>query len=85
MYVRNKKHQVVLTKVGEIVKKQRVTQGYSRTQLAIELNSDEKQIRRIENGEVNPTFITLLKIFHILKMDFDVLNKIKIDKSFFYD
>lgn len=75
----------MLTKVGEIVKKQRVTQGYSRTQLAIELNSDEKQIRRIENGEVNPTFITLLKIFHILKMDFDVLNKIKIDKSFFYD
>jgi ribosome-binding protein aMBF1 (putative translation factor) len=85
LYVRNKKHQIVLTKVGEIVKKQRVAQGYSRTQLAIELNSDEKQIRRIENGEVNPTFITLLKIFHILKMDFDVLGKIKIDKSFFYD
>lgn len=83
--MRNKKHQIVLTKIGEIVKKQRIAQGYSRTQLAIELNSDEKQIRRIENGEVNPTFITLLKVFHTLKIDFDVLNKIKIDKSFFYD
>jgi transcriptional regulator with XRE-family HTH domain len=83
--VRNKKHQIVLTKIGEIVKKQRIEQGYSRTQLAIELNSDEKQIRRIENGEVNPTLITLLKVFYVLKIDFDVLNKLKIDKSFFYD
>jgi len=83
--MRNKKHQIVLTKIGEVVKKQRIAQGYSRTQLAIELNSDEKQIRRIENGETNPTFITLLKVFHTLKIDFDVLNKIKIDKSFFYD
>lgn len=83
--MRNKKQQVILKKIGEVVKKQRQALGYSRTQLAIELNSDEKQIRRIENGEVNPTIISLLKIFYLLKIDFEILNNLKIDKSFFYD
>ena len=79
------KREIALAKIGDIVAKHRVEQGYSRTQLAIELNTDEKQLRRIESGAVNPTIITLLKIFHILKINTEVLNKIKIDKSFFYD
>jgi len=53
--------------------------------MAMELNTDEKQIRRIESGEVNPTIITLLKIFHFLDIDMEVLNKIKVDNSLLYD
>ena len=85
LHVRNKKQLIILKKIGETVKKHRLAQGYSRTQLAIELNSDEKQIRRIENGEVNPTIITLLKIFHVLKIDFEFLDTLKIDQSLYYD
>jgi len=83
--VAKSKKQIALAKIGEIVSKHRLEQGYSRTQLAIELNTDEKQIRRIENGETNTTIITLLKVFHVLKINTEVLNKIKIDKSFFYE
>lgn len=79
------KREIALYKIGTIIAKHRVEQGFSRTKLALELNTDEKQLRRIENGEVNPTIITLLKIFYVLKINIDVLSKIKIDKSFFYE
>jgi len=55
----------------------------SRTAVAIELNTDEKQIRRIENGEVNPTLISILKICFVLKIDADeILKQIKISDDF---
>lgn len=83
--MRNKKQQVALEKLGEIVSKHRKQAGISRIKLAVELNSDEKQIRRIEKGEVNPTILTLFKIFFILKIDIEILSKIKIDKTFLED
>lgn len=51
----------------------------------MELNTDEKHIRRIEKGESNSTIISLLKIFYVLKIDIQVLSKIKIDKGFIED
>ena len=83
--MRNKKQQITLIKIGDIISKHRIERGYSRLKLAIELNTDEKQIRRIENGEVNPTIITLLKVFYALKINIEVLDKIKIDDSFLED
>ena len=83
--MRNKKQELALIKIGEIIKKQLLLLKISRTKLALELNTDEKHIRRIENGESNSTIISLLKIFYVLKIDIQVLSKIKIDKGFIED
>lgn len=83
--MRNTKQQIALNKIGEIIYKHRTEQGISRIKLAVELNSDEKHIRRIEKGEVNPTILTLLKIFYLLKIDIEILSKIKVDKFFLED
>jgi len=83
--VRNKSQQKVLSEIGNVIANQRITKGMSRNKLALELNTDEKQIRRIEKGEVNPTILTLLKIFTILEIDLSILSDLKIEKSFFYE
>ena len=80
--MRNNKQQAVLKKIGIEIYKQRQKKKITRTQLAIELNTDEKQIRRIEGGEVNPTILTLFKICYVLEFDISFLEKIKIGDDF---
>lgn len=74
--MRNKKQQDILNEIGRTIKNLRINRGYSRFQLAVEIGSDEKQIRRIENGETNPTIITLLKVLYALKSDLTIFNTI---------
>ncbi|MGQ0830007.1 MAG: helix-turn-helix domain-containing protein [Bacteroidota bacterium] len=80
--MRNEKQHIVLKKIGVEIYKQRQKKNIPRTHLALELGIDEKQIRRIENGEVNPTILTLLKICYVLEFEISFLEKIKIDDGF---
>ncbi|MCA0431547.1 MAG: helix-turn-helix domain-containing protein [Bacteroidetes bacterium] len=57
----------------------------SRTQLAIQLNTDEKQIRRIESGEVNCTMLTFLKLCYVLQLEPKELLDIKLNESILND
>ena len=83
--MRNEKQQSALIKIGEIIRNHRTALKISRVKLALEINTDEKHIRRIESGESNPTIITLMKIFFVLNIDFEVLSKLKIDRTFLGD
>ncbi len=56
-----------LKELGENIKKKRITQKVTQAQLAFELGTDGRHIRRIEAGEVNPTFLTLKKIAEVLE------------------
>ena len=83
--MRNKKQDFILKKIGALFFKQRQLKKLSRTQLAIQLNTDEKQIRRIESGEVNCTILTFLKLCYVLELRTDILNEIKLNESVLND
>ena len=83
--MRNKKQDLVLKKLGLVIYKQRQFKKLSRTQVAIHLNTDEKQIRRIESGEVNCTILTFLKLCYVLELSQDVLMEIKLNENILND
>lgn len=72
-----------LKSLGKLIYTKRKQKGFSRSFVALELATDEKQIRRIENGEVNPTIITLTKLFKVLEISISEIEKIKISSDFF--
>jgi transcriptional regulator with XRE-family HTH domain len=54
--------------LGAMIRKRRVALKITQAQLAFELGTDGRHIRRIENGDVNISYLTLKKIaesFHI--------------------
>lgn len=83
--MRNKRQEYILKKIGIVIYKQRQLKKLSRTQLAIQLNTDEKQIRRIESGEVNCTILTFLKLCYVLDLNSDLLSIIKLNESILND
>ena len=83
--VRNKKQDLILKKIGLDFYKQRQLKKMSRTQVAIHLNTDEKQIRRIEGGELNFTILTFLKLCYVLEIDPSVLANIKLTENVLND
>ena len=48
--------------LGAMIRKRRVGLKISQAQLAFELGTDGRHIRRIENGDVNISYLTLKKI-----------------------
>jgi ribosome-binding protein aMBF1 (putative translation factor) len=83
--VRNKKQDLIIKKLGLIIYKKRQFKKLSRTQVAIHLNTDEKQIRRIESGEVNCTILTFLKLCYVLEISPDILLEIKLNETILND
>ncbi len=83
--VRNKKQDLILKKIGVLFFKKRQLKKLSRTQIAIQLNTDEKQIRRIESGEVNCTLLTFLKLCYVLEISPTVLSEIKLNEGVLND
>lgn len=79
--MRNESQNKVLKDIGSVLLYQRNKLKISRTKLALELGVDEKHIRRIENGEVNFTILSLLKICIILEIEISMFEKIKLEKS----
>ncbi len=76
--MRTKKQDLILKKIGMTLFKQRQSKKLSRTTVAIMLNTDEKQIRRIESGEVNCTILTFLKLCYVLEIDSSFISQIKL-------
>lgn len=65
--------------------KQRQLKKLSRTQVAIQLNTDEKQIRRIESGEVNCTLLTFFKLCYVLEIEPETIVNIKLNEGILND
>ena len=65
--------------IGLNVRKIRETQNISRLQLAYEIDTTEKQLSRIEYGEINSGVMSYIKIARALNVSIDELfKKIKI-------
>ncbi len=58
----SKQEQKSLIKFGAIIRKKRIDLKITQAQLAFELGTDGRHIRRIEKGEINISYITLLKL-----------------------
>ena len=80
--MRSAKEKLILVQIGSILLKRRMELKLPRTKLALILGVDEKQIRRIENGEVNPTILTLYKMCIALDFDINFLSDINIEENF---
>jgi transcriptional regulator with XRE-family HTH domain len=83
--VRNNRQDLILKKIGLTLYKQRQFKRLSRTQVAIHLSTDEKQIRRIESGEVNFTILTLLKLCYVLEINPSFLLDLKLSENILND
>ena len=68
-----------LQQIGTNVRKLREAADISRAQLAFEIGSTEKQLARIEYGEINSGIMNYIKIARILNADLkDIFNKVKL-------
>ncbi len=65
----------MLVSIGDIIRKERLNQKMSQAQLAFEIQTDGRHIRRIEKGEVNVSFITLYRVSIALGISFSQLVK----------
>jgi transcriptional regulator with XRE-family HTH domain len=62
-----------LERLGSNVRRKRIMLGLSMAQLAFELETSEKQISRIELGQVNSGIITYLKLCRVLNLSVNEL------------
>lgn len=76
----SKQEKKALINLGQLIKKRRLEVNLSQAQLAFEINTDGRHIRRIENGEINPSFLTLKKIADALYIDLNELMSSKEQK-----
>lgn len=68
-----------LQQIGINIRRLRTEQGISRAQLAYEIETSEKQMSRIENGEINSGILTYIKIIRVLGIKpSDLFHKIKL-------
>jgi transcriptional regulator with XRE-family HTH domain len=73
-----KKKQKELTElqiIGMNIRKLREQQNISRLQLAYEIDTTEKQLSRIEYGEINSGIMSYIKIARVLNVSFEQLVK----------
>lgn len=59
----------VLTELGEKIRRARIAADLTQEDAAHKSGIDYKRWQRLEQGAVNPTIRTLLRIAHALKMD----------------
>jgi|GEM_PF-2686170 len=67
------KELVELKTIGMNIRKQRERQKISRRQLAYEIETTEKQICRIEYGQINSGVMSYIKIAHALNISIEQL------------
>jgi len=58
----------ILKELGSHIRQMRLLKKMSQTKLALLLNSEKTNVSRLENGNTNPTFLTLKKVADILKL-----------------
>jgi transcriptional regulator with XRE-family HTH domain len=79
--VRTKFQDQILIDIGLVIFNRRKKLKVSRIKLALDMGVDEKQIRRIENGQVNCTILSLLKICVLLNIEFNMFENIELNKN----
>lgn len=68
-----------LQQIGINIRRLREIQKLSRAQLAFEIDTTEKQLSRIEYGEINSGIMSYIKIARALNIPFiDLFKKIKL-------
>lgn len=65
----------LLEQIGSNIRKYRLKQKISQSQLAFEINTSLRQIQRIEKGSYNAGILFYLKIAYILDISFSTLIK----------
>lgn len=66
-------HSEFLIAFGKRVEELRIKQGLTKVQLAFEMNTGEKYIRRLEKGEINITLANILKLSNALNVSIQEL------------
>jgi transcriptional regulator with XRE-family HTH domain len=64
-----------LKNLGLLIKKIRTEKGLSIIEFGYLIEMDKPNVSRLENGNTNPTFLTLLRICKALEIELTVLFK----------
>ncbi len=70
----NKADNKILKTFGDNIRKYRLKQSISQSQLAFEINTTLRQIQRIEKGEYNAGILYFIKIAEALNVDINKLS-----------
>jgi transcriptional regulator with XRE-family HTH domain len=62
-----------LQELGLLIKKLRIEKGFTAVEFGYRCEMDKTNINRIEKGNTNPTFLTLVRISLALEIDLKVL------------
>ena len=71
--VKNNRDTEVLKKLGNRLKQVRILKGISQEELALKIDTTQKQIWKIEQGLTDPTFCRLNAIALVFEMDINEL------------
>lgn len=69
----NKAESKILKSIGDNIRKYRLKQNISQSQLGFEINTTLRQIQRIEKGETNAGVLYFIKIAEALDIDINKL------------
>lgn len=69
----NKAESKILKSIGDNIRKYRLKQNISQSQLGFEINTTLRQIQRIEKGETNAGVLYFIKIAEALDVDINKL------------
>lgn len=69
------KNQYIISKIGNRIRKRRISLGWTMMDLSYAAETDYRQIGRIERGETNFTISTLIKISSVLDISLKELVK----------
>lgn len=64
-----------LKDLGILIKKTRTEKGLSIVEFGYLIEMDKPNVSRLENGNTNPTFLTLVKVCKALEIEFKDLFK----------
>ena len=71
----SKEHKRILATIAANIKRLREAKGWTQVDLAARLDKDKQAIQRIETGEINPRFLTIVEIADALGVSaFEILK-----------
>jgi len=69
MHVISTLESVILTELGQRIKQLRLSKGIKQTNLAVSCNMEKSSVSKIESGQVNISYLTLVRLSKCLEVN----------------
>ena len=69
MHVMSTAESIILVSLGHQIKQLRINKGVSQTNLAISCDMEKSSLSKIESGQVNISYLTLMRLSRCLEVN----------------